>query len=88
MQVMLFIQVSNGKVYIHIGVGSDVVCSTFIGSGRASMRGMDNRTVPRFFVSYKMKLHIYKNDDMIQNIFMAQTNFLIPLRGLGSKVTL
>ena len=27
----------------HIGVGSDVVCSTLIGSGRASVRGTDNR---------------------------------------------
>lgn len=36
---------------IHIGVGSDVVCSTLIGSARASMCGMDNRTIPRFFVN-------------------------------------
>ena len=35
----------------HIGVGSDVVCSTIIGNARASTRGMDNRTIPRFFVS-------------------------------------
>ena len=28
--------------YIHIGVGSDVVCSTTIGNARASIRGMDN----------------------------------------------
>ena len=28
--------------YIHIGVGSDVVCSTLIGNARASIRGMDN----------------------------------------------
>ena len=35
----------------HIGVGSDVVCSTIIGSARASMCGMGNRTIPRFFVS-------------------------------------
>ena len=27
----------------HIGVGSDVVCSTLIGSGRASVCGIDNR---------------------------------------------
>ena len=32
----------------HIGVGSDVVCSTIIGNARASTRGMDNRTIPRF----------------------------------------
>ena len=35
----------------HIGVGSDVVCSTIIGNARASTRGIDNRTIPRFFVS-------------------------------------
>ena len=38
-----------GIVYIHIGVGSDVVCSTAIGNARASIRGTDNRTIPRFF---------------------------------------
>ena len=38
-----------GAIYIHIGVGSDVVCSTTIGSARASMRGTDNRTDSRFF---------------------------------------
>ena len=38
-----------GTIYIHIGVGSDVVCSTTIGSARASMRGTDNRTDSRFF---------------------------------------
>ena len=27
---------------IHIGVGSDVVCSTLIGNARASVRGMDD----------------------------------------------
>ena len=36
--------------YIHIGVGSNVVCSTTIGNARASIRGIDNRTIPRFFV--------------------------------------
>ena len=34
----------------HIGVGSDVVCSTIIGNARASVRGIDNRTIPRFFM--------------------------------------
>ena len=42
----------NGNDF-HIGVGSDVVCSTIIGNARASTRGMDNRTIPRFFVSMK-----------------------------------
>ena len=40
----------NGNDF-HIGVGSNVVCSTTIGNARASTRGMDNRTIPRFFVS-------------------------------------
>ena len=41
---------SNGLI-IHIGVGSDVVCSTLMGSARASMRGTDNRRFHAFFVS-------------------------------------
>lgn len=40
----------NGNDF-HIGVGSNVVCSTTIGNARASTRGMDNRTIPRLFVS-------------------------------------
>ena len=32
----------EGISYIHIGVGSDVVCSTAIGNARASIRGADN----------------------------------------------
>ena len=39
----------NGNDF-HIGVGSDVVCSTIIGNARASVRGIDNRTIPRFFM--------------------------------------
>ena len=39
----------HGKDY-HIGVGSNVVCSTMIGSARAAMCGMDNGDVPRFFM--------------------------------------
>ena len=38
----------NGAI-IHIGMGSDVVCSTKIGNVRASTRGTDNRTTSRFF---------------------------------------
>lgn len=34
----------------HIGVGSNVVCSTSIGSARASVRGTDNRVVPTSFL--------------------------------------
>ena len=33
--------------YKKSGVGSNVVCSTLIGSARASTRGMDNGDVPR-----------------------------------------
>ena len=33
---------------IHIGVGSNVVCSTELGNARASMGGTDNRTISRF----------------------------------------
>ena len=46
----------NGNDF-HIGVGSDVVCSTIIGNARASVRGIDNRTIPRFFVSINMVLN-------------------------------
>ena len=41
--------VPDWRKYIHIGVGSDVVCSTAIGNARASIRGTDNRTISRFF---------------------------------------
>ena len=37
----------NGNDF-HIGVGSNVVCSTTIGNARASTRGMDNSAIPRF----------------------------------------
>ena len=37
----------NGNEF-HIGVGSNVVCLTTIGNARASVRGMDNWTIPRF----------------------------------------
>jgi len=38
--------------YIHIGVGSNVVCSTVIGNARASIRGTDNRMVHAFLCLY------------------------------------
>ena len=41
----------HGKDY-HIGVGSNVVCSTLIGNARASTRGMDNKTVHAFLCPY------------------------------------
>ena len=33
----------------HIGVGSNVVCSTTIGNARASIHGTDNKDVPTLF---------------------------------------
>ena len=45
----MFKKVFNGTGF-HIGVGSNVVCSTTIGNARASTRGIDNRTIPRFFL--------------------------------------
>ena len=35
--------------YIHIGVGSNVVCSSGLGNARASGCGTDNKQFPRFF---------------------------------------
>ena len=37
------------EAIIHIGVGSDVVCSIRLGNARALTRGTDNRTISRFF---------------------------------------
>ena len=34
---------------IHIGVGSNVVCSTGLGNARASVRGTGSEQFPRFF---------------------------------------
>jgi len=55
----------------HIGVDSGVVCSTIIGNARASVRGMDNRTIPRFFmpklILSRIKFELadmIKSDDM------------------------
>ena len=36
------------RMNIHIGVGSDVVCSTLIGNARASTRGTDDRRFHAF----------------------------------------
>ena len=36
------------EMVFHIGVGSDVVCSTLMGSDRASVRGTDNRRFHAF----------------------------------------
>lgn len=57
--------ITKGEVYIHIGVGSNVVCSTTMGNARASESGIDNRTIPRFFcalmkVIVNLKTHDYE----------------------------
>ena len=39
------------EMIIHIGVGSDVVCSTIIGNARASEGGIDNRRFHALFMS-------------------------------------
>ena len=49
----------------HIGVGSNVVCSTGFGNARALVRGTDNRTTHAFFVSvYQVKSLIRYHHDM------------------------
>lgn len=40
----------SGEYYIHIGVGSSVVCSTISGNAKASVRGTDDRRFHAFFV--------------------------------------
>ena len=42
------------KSIYHIGVGSDVVCSTAIGNARASVRGMDKGWFHAFFMSCRL----------------------------------
>ena len=50
---------------LHIGVGSNVVCSTGFGNARALVRGTDNRTTHAFFVSvYQVKSLIRYHHDM------------------------
>ena len=45
--IAIFIAMPLGYIY-HIGVGSNVVCSTVIGNARAAMCGMDNGTFHAF----------------------------------------
>lgn len=42
----------SGEYYIHIGVGSSVVCSTISGNAKASVRGTDDRQFHAFFMHY------------------------------------
>lgn len=46
-------------VSYHIGVGSNVVCSTTIGNARASECGTGNRQFPRFFVCARSNIIRY-----------------------------
>ena len=72
----------------HIGVGSDVVCSTIIGNARASTRGMDNRTIPRFFVSIIADLTSDIKNDMnaLLNAHTPKGRSKSPHVGLTSNV--
>ena len=77
----------NGNDF-HIGVGSDVVCSTIIGNARASVRGMDNRTIPRFFVSIIADLTPDIRNDMnaLLNAHTKHEDQLSPRIGFVSAV--
>ena len=50
--------------FIHIGVGSDVVCSYNNGHTRASDGGMDNRRFHAFFMSWPVLAGCHKDSDM------------------------
>lgn len=47
----------------HIGVGSNVVCSTTIGNARALVRGTGNKSVPTLFVFGKVAVNPKKDMD-------------------------
>ena len=72
----------------HIGVGSNVVCSTTIGNARASTRGMDNRTIPRFFMSIIADLTPDIRNDMnaLLNAHTPKGRSKSPHVGLTSNV--
>lgn len=61
---MLFVHIYQRGLY-HIGVGSDVVCSTTIGNARASIRGIDNNRIPRFFYVLIILSRVVKIKDMV-----------------------
>ena len=72
----------------HIGVGSDVVCSTIIGNARASVRGIDNRTIPRFFMSIIADLTSDIKNDMnaLLNAHTQHEDQMSPCIGFVSDV--
>ena len=47
-----------GVYYIHIGVGSDVVCSILIGNARASICGTDSGTTHAFFMPQRQDVDV------------------------------
>ncbi len=63
------------SIYYHIGVGSNVVCSTGLGSARASVSGTDDKRCPRFLYAIE-KLTITSVEgacgDYIIVIYMAR----------------
>ena len=46
-------------VIIHIGVGSNVVCSTIPGNAKSSVRGTDNKEIPTFEPKNPSLNHLY-----------------------------
>ena len=60
------------KMIIHIGVGSDVVCSTIIGNASASVCGTDNRrfhAIFLFFLSFlRVKCYREKLEERVRKI--------------------
>ena len=68
---------------IHIGVGSDVVCSILIGNARASVRGTDNRRFHAFFMSFCQISGRHKRPGMnaLPNAVNQDTNreWIIPI---------
>ena len=77
----------NGNDF-HIGVGSDVVCSTIIGNARASVRGIDNRTIPRFFmpIIVDLKQDIKNDMNALLNAHTHRGRSRSPHVGLTSNV--
>ena len=67
--VLLYYYGNAFGVVNHIGVGSNVVCSTLIGSARASTRGMDNGNVPRLNLNHASNLLLVKSKYMYNGRF-------------------
>jgi len=76
--VPLFVwnEVSRGGVYYHIGVGSNVVCSTGLGNARAAVSGTGNRQFPRssHFVGNTFEQLLFSVLGNIQSICLIAEN--------------